>query len=146
MDDITNNIKIDEYYSRIDKNILTNLCKNENLKNLIHLSTYTDIYVFNKKNKNYQLKTKDKLLKECEQIKRKEIKTSSSMLSNLAKLNDTHNSDSIKKLCNNLQSRITNIDNFVDCLNKIDAKENNIILDVLSDSSSDNFIEYYSNC
>ena len=44
------------------------MCKNNNLKNLINLSTQTDIYVFNKN----KLKDTDKLLKECQQIKKNE--------------------------------------------------------------------------
>ena len=75
--------EINKYYPGIDKNMLTDLCKNNSLKNLINLSTQTDISVFN----NNKLKKKEKLLKECEKIKKQELKKSSTMLSNLAKLN-----------------------------------------------------------
>jgi len=59
----SDNNNIVKYYSSIDKDIINILCKNEILKNLIKLSTETDIYIFNKKYKNWQIKTKNKLLK-----------------------------------------------------------------------------------
>ncbi len=108
-----------EYYSSVDKKLLENMFKNNNLKNLINLSTKTELYVFNKKNKKWQLKSKDKLLKECEQIKKKEIKESSLMLSNLAKLSKINEYNSVSSIYNNLQSKIANIDKIVDCINHI---------------------------
>jgi len=48
----SDNNNIVKYYSSIDKDIINILCKNEILKNLIKLSTETDIYIFNKKYKN----------------------------------------------------------------------------------------------
>ena len=117
--DLENN-NIDQYYSLIDKNIINNLCKNESLKNLIKLSTQTDIYIFNRKNKKWQLKSKTKLLEECVQIKKKEIKTSSSLLSNLAKLNNIVNLDNVKNIYKNLENKIGNIDKFMDYVINID--------------------------
>lgn len=111
---------IDKYYSSVDKNIINSLCKNNNLKNLINLSTNTDLYVFNKKNKRWNLKSKDKLLKECETIKKKELKTSSSMLANLAKLGKTNETDDVKTICDNLQNKITTIDTIIDCIHSLD--------------------------
>ena len=43
---------LNEYYLSVDKNILENMYKNNNLKNLINLSNKTDIKIFNKKIKN----------------------------------------------------------------------------------------------
>ena len=108
-----------EYYSSVDKNLLENMFKNNNLKNLISLSTKTDLHVFNKKNKKWQLKSKDKLLKECNQIKKKEIKESSLMLSNLAKLSKINEYNSVSDIYSNLQSKIASIDKIVDCINNI---------------------------
>jgi hypothetical protein len=108
-----------KYYSSVDKNLLENMFKNNNLKNLINLSTKTDLYVFNRKNKKWQLKSKDKLLKECDQIKKKDIKESSLMLSNLAKLSKINEYNSVSDIYNNLQSKIANIDKIVDCINHI---------------------------
>lgn len=114
---------IDQYYSSVDKNLISDLCKNNNLKNLIKLSTVTDLYIFNKKNKKWHLKSKDKLLKECENIKKKELKTSSTMLSNLAKLNTFQDISEVKDICDHLQNKISNLDNLINCINHIESVE-----------------------
>ncbi len=163
---------LNEYYSSVDKNLLENLSKNNNLRNLINLSTKSDINIFNKKNKKWQLKSKDKLLKECNQVKKKEIKESSIMLSNLAKLSNNNQYNSVSSIYSNLQSKIADIDKIVDCINHIDTtsesvsqdfKPNivnfneisinnkelkiNLNLDSKSESScSENYIECYKNC
>jgi len=148
---------IDKYYSSIDKNILDNLCQNKNLKNLINLSTVTDLYIFNKKNKKLKLKSKDKLLKECKIIKKKEIKITSAMLANLAKLNNNYETNNIKYICENLNDKITNIDNIIKCIELLDTNtennsdtfninENIKIINIKSPEISDDYIEYYSNC
>ena len=103
MDDNKDNII--KYYSSIDNNLLDDLCKNSNIKNLINLSTYSDINVFNKKKNKYHLKTKNKLLKECENIKKKS-------LLNLAKLND-----------NKIENKIENINKLIICLNNLDKEK-----------------------
>jgi hypothetical protein len=152
--DLTN---IDQYYSSINKNLLSDLCKNNNLKNLIKLSTLTDIYIFNKKNKKWSLKSRDKLLKECETIKKKEIKLSSSILSNLAKLNcDT---TEIKNTCWKLENKLSNLDKIITCINNLnkstssESKKNIVSFDLITinvptetKTSSDNYIECYGNC
>lgn len=115
---------IDQYYSLVDKNLISNLCKNNNLKNLIKLSTISDLYIFNKKNKKWYLKSKDKLLKECDNIKKKELKTSSTLLSNLAKLNTNHNVSEIKDICETLQTKISKLDNIINCINHINTPIN----------------------
>lgn len=131
--------KIDTYYSKVDKKVLTNLCKNSNLKNLINLSTQTDINVFNKN----KLKNKDKLLKECEQIKKKELKHTSTLLSNLAKLNQVNDIQNIHNVCQTLENKITNIDKIIDCVKVLEVNETEA--SVKSDNMTD-YIECYSNC
>ena len=121
---------MEKYYSSIDIKVLNDMCKNNNLKNLINLSTQTDIYVFNKN----KLKDTKKILKECEQIKKKELKKSSTILSNLAKLNQIDDIKNIHDVCQNLEDKITNIDKIIDCVK---------VLDVNND---DMYIECYSNC
>jgi hypothetical protein len=123
--------EINKYYPSIDKNVLTDLCKNNNLKNLINLSTQTDIPIFTKN----KLKKKEKLLKECEKIKKQELKKSSTMLSNLAKLNQLTEMkvENIQTIYKKLEDKITTIDKIIDYVN------------VLSDES-EKYIECYSNC
>ena len=131
--------KIDTYYSNVDKKVLTNLCKNNNLKNLINLSTQTDINVFNKN----KLKNKNKLLKECEQIKKKELKHTSILLSNLARLNQVNDIQNIHNVCQKLEDKITNIDKIIDCVKVLEVNDTDV------STKSDNMTEYiecYSNC
>jgi len=153
---------IEHYYFSVDKNLITNLCKNNNLKNLIKLSTVSDLYIFNKKNKKWYLKSKEKLLQECNNIKKKELKTSSTMLLNLAKLNTLQDGTEVKDICKILETKINNLDNLIKYINDIDPsldKNPNILSNVSKNKindlckysqsitdSSDSFIECYSNC
>ena len=149
---------IDSYYSSVDKKLIDNLFKNNNLKNLINLSTVTDLYVFNKKNKKWQLKSKETLLKECNVIKKKELKTTSCLLNNLAKLNASRDTNNIKKIFDGLHNKISNLDNIISCIENLDTTETltslneNIpkqikIIDLVSElTNSDSYIECYSNC
>lgn len=84
MNDNKNNIK--EYYLSIDDKLINNSCKDNNIKNLIMLSTNSDINIFNKRNNKHQLKRKKKILTECDNINNKALLDSSIMISNLAKL------------------------------------------------------------
>jgi hypothetical protein len=112
---------IEQYYSLVDKKVILNLCKNNNLKNLIKLSTISELYVFNKKNKKWSLKSKDKILKECNNIKKKQLKSSSTMLLNLAKLNTNQNIVEVTNICDTLHNKISNIDNIINCLKYIES-------------------------
>jgi hypothetical protein len=141
---------INTYYSTVDKKILINYCENNNLKELIKLSTHTDLYIFNKKQKTWHLKTKDKILHECSKIKKKEIKNASSMLSNLSKLNTLNEIDNVNEIYINLQNKLLNINKIVGHINNIDIPTTIItiqpsLLNIKDDVSSDSYIEYYSN-
>jgi len=137
------NDNINSYYSSVDKTLLGDLCKNPNLKSLLLLSTESNVNVFNKKKNKWELKPNTKILKECEQTKRKEVKTSSAMLSNLAKLSSS--TSDVKTICHSLENKITNIDKMIDCVNMIN-KEDIKPLSGGNLSDSDSFIECYSNC
>jgi septal ring factor EnvC (AmiA/AmiB activator) len=141
MSDLNDNIN--SYYSSVDKTLLGDLCKNPNLRTLLLLSAKSNVNVFNKKKNKWELKTNDKILKDCEQSKKKEVKTSSSMLSNLAKLNSS--STDVTNICHSLENKITNIDKMIDCVNTL--KEPNLLnTNKVPSESSDSFIECYSNC
>ncbi len=120
---------INQYYSNIDKNILNNLCQNENTKSLLFLSSISNLNIFNKNN---QIKSKKKILKNCESIKKKYIKTSSVMLSNLSKLNIT-DAHKINNIYDDLKYKINNIDEIIKTVDNI------------SDTNT-RIIECYSNC
>ena len=138
--------EINKYYPGIDKNILSDLCKNNNIKNLINLSAQTDIQVLNKN----KLKKKEKILKECEKVKKQELKKSSMMLSNLAKLNQDNNIKMVKNnevtvlenvqtIYKNLESKISNIDKIIDYVKVLDSENP-------EKTETENYIECYSNC
>ena len=138
--------EINSYYSSVDKTVIGDLCKNPNLRTLLLLSAESNVNVFNKKKNKWELKPNNKILKDCEQSKKKEVKASSSMLSNLAKLNST--STEVTNICHSLENKITNIDKMIDCVNTIGIIKEPIkprTKEVLSESS-DSFIECYSNC
>lgn len=118
-------VNINDYYSSVDKNILNNLCSNNNVKNLIYLSSQMDLNPFNKKNKKWQLKSKDKLIKECELVKKKKIKDLSVSLSNLAKLGPNNISE-VKNIYKNFEIKIENLEKIITCVNHIESINNDI--------------------
>ena len=114
---------------------------NNNLKNLINLSTQIEIPIFNNKQK---LKKKENIIKDCEQNKKKELKKSSIMLANLAKLNQVNDLQNIHTIYKNLENKITNIDKMIDCVKILDTDKS--IEKNKSIEKSEEFIECYSNC
>ena len=124
---------IETYYKNIDKPIIDNCVKNLNLKNLLALSTLTDLYLFSKKKKKneWKLKDKRKLLKECDIKRKKTIKEVSTSLNVLSKNKSTDLVKEIKKKNNTLLNEIENIDSLIETI------ENTYPLD--------DYIEIYSN-
>jgi esterase/lipase len=115
----TDNIdNIDKYYSTVDKNVINNLCTDNNIKNLIHLSAKTDINPFNKCKKKWNLKSKNKLLKECENIKKKEFKEIYSRLNNLSKLGN-NNIDDLKNIYKKSENKLDTLHKLINCINNI---------------------------
>ena len=112
-----------------------------NLKNLINLSTDSNINIFNKKKNKLIIKDKKRILKECENIKKKEVKISSNMLSNLAKLNKIDDSGSISEICNNLKIKINKIDKVIDCVKKLEEDFNIHIVDISPINESNNELD-----
>lgn len=92
-----------------------------NIKNLIYLSSQVDINPFN--NNKHQLKPKKKIIKECEQIKKKELKNLSITLKNLAKLG-SNNTSNIKNIYKSFENKVDNIDKIISFAHNIDTKLN----------------------
>ena len=123
-----------------------------NLKNLIYLSQELDLNIFTNKKK---IKKTQTIIKECLKKKNKEIKKTSSLLSNLAKINSSYDLNEIKTINHTLENKISNIDNFINCVNILENNGDingklNIELNIddiikTNDISSDYF-ECYSNC
>ena len=128
------NNNIENYYKNIDKPVIDNCVNNLNLKNLLALSTITDLYLFTKKKKNeWKLKDKRKLLKECDIKRKKTIKEVSTSLNVLSKNKSTNLVKEIKIKNDTLLNKIENIDSLIDTIEKTYP------------TMSDEFIEIYSN-
>jgi len=114
-----------------------NLPINNNIKNLILLSSKTDLNIFNKKKNKWELKSKDKLLKDYEKIKRKELKSLEQIkkkeLKEIQQINkqavkETHYSLAhLSQLGNNnfsvFKNKIDILDKIYDCITHIDITE-----------------------
>jgi uncharacterized protein YydD (DUF2326 family) len=134
-----------------------NLPMNNNIKNLILLSSKTELNIFNKKKNKWELKSKDKLLKDYEKIKRKELKSLEQIkkkeLKEIQQINkqgvkDTHYSLAhLSQLGNNnfsvFKNKIDILDKIYDCITHIDIYNNDDIREyklkyTLSDSTNSN--------
>ena len=126
------NNNIENYYKNIDKPLINNYINNLNLKNLLSLSTLTNLYIFTKKTKNqWKLKDKRKLLKECDIKRKKTLKEASISLNMLSKTKSSNIIKEIKIKNDNLLNQIENIDSLIETI------EHNYPID--------DFIEIYSN-
>jgi hypothetical protein len=103
---------------------------NDYLKELINLSSKSDVNVFSKKNKKWIMKDTRTILNECTKRKQKEIKNTLSVLNNLAKYCKNTSLTEIKKVNTTLEDKIYNID---------------LIINHINDNSSEDYIECYSN-
>jgi hypothetical protein len=125
--------KIEDYYKNIDKPVINNYINNINFKNILELSTITDLYVFKKEKKNqWKLKDKRQLLKECEYERKKTIKEVTTSLNVLSKGKYSNIKD-IKVKNSNMINKIENIDSLIDNIEKVYS------------TLSDEYCEVYSN-
>jgi hypothetical protein len=128
------NNNIETYYKNIDKPVIDKCVNNLHLKNLLSLSTITDLYLFTKKKKNeWKLKDKRELLKECDIKRKKTIKEVSTSLNVLSKNKSKNLVKEIKLKNDTLLNKIENIDSLIETIEKIYP------------TVSDEFIEIYSN-
>lgn len=128
------NYNIENYYKNIDKPVIDKCVNTLNLKNLLALSTITDLYLFTKKKKNeWKLKDKRKLLKECDMKRKKTIKEVSTSLNVLSKNKSSNLVKEIKIKNDTLLDKIENIDSLIETIEKTYP------------TMSDEFIEIYSN-
>ena len=130
------NNNIETYYKNIDKPIIDNYVNNFNIKNLLALSTITDLYLFRKQKKNeWKLKDKREILKECNIKRKKTIKEVSTSLSVLAKISSTNLVNEIKNKNYTLFNKLENIDSLIETIEK----------DYPLLKDEDEYIEIYSN-
>jgi len=112
---------IEKYYKDIDKPIFNNIINNYNLKNLLNLTTIIDLSVFTNKKRNkkeWQLKDKRKLLKECEIKKKEKIKEATNTLTSLFTNKSKKAIDDVKNKNETILNEIENIDTLIDTIEK----------------------------
>jgi len=124
------------YYSTVEKPVITEFCKNVYFKNLLKLSTKIDLHLISKRNKKWCIKDTKNIINECNKKKKKEIKDTVSALSNLAKLCPKNSVLQLKETNTKLEDKLSNIDSLIE----------HIKLNLDTDESEDEFLECYSNC
>jgi hypothetical protein len=100
------NVRIIDFYKKINKPIIDKMVTDNSFKNILELSTVSEIPLLKKEKNNWYLKDKKKILKEIESTKKKKIKEIKNNLSkiNIIKIND------IKENNNKLISDLESID------------------------------------
>ena len=125
------NNNIENYYKNINKNIIDNYVNQYNLKNLLELTTNTDLYIFSKKRNNeWKLKEKRLLLKECEFKRKIKIGEINKELKNLSMKKNII--IDVKNKNNNILNDIEVIDTLIETIEK-------------DYPTVENFIEMFSN-
>jgi hypothetical protein len=125
---------IEKYYKDIDKPIVNNYINNFNLKNLLNLTTIIDLSAFTKKKKNkkeWQLKDKRKLLKECEIKKKDKIKEATSTLTSLVTNTSKKLIDEVKNKNETILNEIENIDTLIETIER-EYPDTNTFLETFS--------------
>lgn len=100
------NIRIIDFYKEINKPIIDKMITNNSFKNILELSTISDVSLLKKQKNNWFLKDKKKILKEIETSKKKKMKE---IKNNLYKINIIKIND-IKENNNKLFSDLESID------------------------------------
>jgi esterase/lipase len=134
-------IKISDYYK--DYNLPKSYFDSNSIRNLLELSAINNISIFdeNKKNK-YKIKSKKKIIKECQNLKKIKIKELRKELNNYTS-QDNIDSERIIDVNNKFVNNLESIDSIINIVNKDD----NINIDKLNKliTDSDEFIEIFSN-
>jgi hypothetical protein len=125
-------VRIIDFYKNINKPIIDKMITDNSFKNILELSTVSEIPLLKKEKNNWYLKDKKKILKEIETTKKKKIKEMKNNLSkiNIIKINDIKENnnklitdlESIDLLKNNIEDDIiyNNIKNLSLLSNNID--------------------------
>ena len=165
------NIRIIDFYKEINKPIIDKMITDNSFKNILELSTISEITLLKKQKNNCFLKDKKKILKEIETSKKKKIKEIKNNLYkiNIIKINDIKENtnklfsdlESIDLLKNNIENDIiyNNIKNLSLLSNNIELtkqpkrKQKKKKLEIIKidfdklniSSDSNDFIEIFSN-
>lgn len=126
------NNNIENYYKNINKHIIDDYVTKYDLKNLLELTTMSDLYVFSKKKNNeWKLKEKKILLKECEYKRKIKIAEINKELKYLAKTK-LKNIIDVKNKNNNILNDIETIDNLIETIENKYPIEENIFIEKFS--------------
>jgi hypothetical protein len=126
---------LENYYKNIDKPIINDCLNKFNLKNLLELSTITNLYVFTKqKKKDWKLKEKRMLLKECDIKRKQKLKAVTESINELSKNKSKDLLLEVKKKNNLLLNEIETIDTLIETIEKD-----------YPDLESKDFLEKFSN-
>ena len=115
-----NNLEnLENYYKNIDKPIINDCLNKFNLKNLLELSTITNLYVFTKqKKKDWRLKEKRMLLKECDIKRKQKLKAVTESINELSKNKSKDLLLEVKQKNNSLFKEIETIDTLIETIEK----------------------------
>ena len=138
MTDKKNIIKISDYYKGFE--IPKECFKIESLRNLLELSADVNINLIDKKNK--KVKSKKKIINECNKLKKIKIKELTKELNDINIAETDESSSAIFDTNNKFIHGIENINNVIKIVNK---KDNDILYlnKLLTDTNE--FIETFSN-
>lgn len=97
-------IRIIDFYKDVDKPIIDNMINNESFKNILELSTVSEIPLLKKDKNNWSLKDKRVILKDLDNSKKKKIKEIKNNLSKLDEIKIIDIKESNNKLMSDLES------------------------------------------
>ena len=108
--------KITDFYKNVDKPIVNNLFKDENIQNVLKLSMQSELPILNKINNKWKIKDRRKLLKEIDIEKKNKV---SQLTKSLDSINDNVIED-IKKTNEKVILDINNINHLRRTIEKDD--------------------------
>ena len=132
-------IKISDYYK--DYNLPKSCFNNNSIRNLLELSAINNVELFDEnKQKKYKFKNKNKIIKECQKLKKIKIKELTKEL-NAYTTRQNIDSEKIINVNNKFVTNLESIDSIINIINTDNdiEKLNRLIID------SDDFIEKFSN-
>ena len=131
-------IKISDYYK--DYNLPETCFDSNSIKNLLELSAINDIQLFNDNTNKIKIKSKKKIIKDCEKLKKIKIKELRKELNKYTNQSNIE-SEKIIEANNNFANNLESIDNIINIVNTDnDIEKLNQLL-----NNSDEFIEKFSN-
>jgi len=98
------NIRIIDFYKNVDKPVIDNMVNNESFKNILELSTFSEIPLLKKDKNNWKLKDKRIILKDLENSKKRKIKEIKNNLSKLDEIKIIDIKETNNKLMTDLES------------------------------------------